>query len=206
MLSVAVTASLYQWWICKRGNGTAEWFIGRKLACGSRLPPRFANADFALALALSRYAAAAISLGRAKYFRRILVTYDIACQYFIHLRSRFLAASLVYPEFDVGPFIDIMNMLVPKMHLSGHKDDCKYRFSLSYSDGTGRLHGEGIEPSWGETKQSGGSTQHMNHGHRHDTIIDFHNYWNWCKVRNMSTYCRHSLVYNPLIITAQPTF
>ncbi|KAF6742705.1 hypothetical protein DFP72DRAFT_790275, partial [Ephemerocybe angulata] len=52
---------------------------------------------------------------------------------------------------------------------------------LNYFDGAGRLHGEGIEPSWAETKQSGGSTQHMNHGHRHDTIIDFHNYWNWRK-------------------------
>ncbi|KAF6743234.1 hypothetical protein DFP72DRAFT_828383 [Ephemerocybe angulata] len=76
-------------------------------------------------------------------------------------------------------------MLVPKMHLSGHKEDCRYRYLLNYQDGAGHLHGEGIEPTWAETKQSGGSTQHMNHGHHHDTINDFHNYWNWQKVRLM---------------------
>jgi hypothetical protein len=25
----------------------------------------------------------------------------------------------------------------------------------------------------------------MNHGHRHDTLNDFHNYWNWNKLRGL---------------------
>ena len=26
----------------------------------------------------------------------------------------------------------------------------------------------------------------MNHGHRHDKLNDYHNFWNWCKVQKMS--------------------
>ncbi|KAF6764485.1 hypothetical protein DFP72DRAFT_799713 [Ephemerocybe angulata] len=143
---------------------------------------RFGNADFALARALRRFLPA-LTLGRAKFFKHIVVTYDVACQYFVKLKERF---KLSFPLSDVSVMVDMIHMLVPKMHLAGHKEDCRYRFSLNYFDGAGRLHGEGIEPSWAETKQSGGSTQHMNHGHRHDTIIDFHNYWNWRKNRMMS--------------------
>ncbi|KAK0491690.1 hypothetical protein IW261DRAFT_1291504, partial [Armillaria novae-zelandiae] len=71
--------------------------------------------------------------------------------------------------------------LVLKMHLNGHIEKCKYEFSLNYVKGMGRSHGEGIEASWVETKQSGSSTRQMNHGHCHDKLNDFHNYWNWVK-------------------------
>ncbi|KAF8963730.1 hypothetical protein BDZ97DRAFT_1637389, partial [Flammula alnicola] len=108
---------------------------------------------------------------------RILVTYDVACQYFIHLKSRFLLSFAA-----LAPLIDIVNMLVPKKHLDGHKEDCRYRFSLNYTKGSGRSHGEGVEVSWSESKQAGASTRQMNHGHRHDTLNDLHNDWNWCKI------------------------
>ncbi|KAJ3539948.1 hypothetical protein NMY22_g4499 [Coprinellus aureogranulatus] len=156
---------------------------------------RFANGDFALAWALRRFVLAAISLQRARYFQRIVVTYDVACQYWVHLKERFANAAEDFPIFDIATVVDAIHMLVPKMHLDGHKEDCRYRYSLNYFDGAGRTHGEGIEPSWAESKQSGGSTQHMNHGHRHDTIIDLHNFWNWLKARGMVESLRANLVY-----------
>ncbi|KAF8204536.1 hypothetical protein BJ912DRAFT_277 [Pholiota molesta] len=140
---------------------------------------RYANADFALAYALRRFTFLQ-SMSRAKYFSRILETYDVACQYYVHLKARF---QKNFP--DLADTVDLIHLLVPKKHLDGHKDDCKYRFSLNYTDGTGRSHGEGIEASWAESKQSGGSTRQMNHGHRHDTLNDFHNYWNWNKIRGL---------------------
>ena len=106
-------------------------------------------------------------------------TYDVACQYQIHLKERFV--KNIPPLADI---IDLILMLVPKKHLDGHKDHCKYRFSLNYTDGVGRGTGEGIEQSWSESKQSGGSTRQMNHGHRHDTLNDLHSYWNWNKLRS----------------------
>ncbi len=50
--------------------------------------------------------------------------------------------------------------------------NCKYRFSLKIFKGAGQNHGEGIEQSWAESKQSGGSTCQMNHGHQHDKLND----------------------------------
>ncbi|PPQ98101.1 hypothetical protein CVT26_003271 [Gymnopilus dilepis] len=140
---------------------------------------RYANGDYVLAYFLRRWLIWD-SLQRIRYFRRIVETYDVACQYYVHLRARFESS---FP--DLADVIDLMYLLVPKKHLDGHIDRCKYRFSLNYTDGVGRSHGEGIEPSWAESKQSGGSTRQMNHGHRHDTINDLHNYWNWNKLRGL---------------------
>ncbi|KAJ2912805.1 hypothetical protein MD484_g7609, partial [Candolleomyces efflorescens] len=150
---------------------------------------RYALADYALARALYHFIST-MSLRNAKiFFRRIIVTYDVACQYFVKLKERFRVSFA-----ELSDVVDIIRMLVPKMHLDGHKEDCRYRFSLNYSEGAGRVHGEGIETSWAESKQSGGSTRQMNHGHRHDTINDFHNYWNWEKIHKMPQSLKTSLV------------
>ena len=49
----------------------------------------------------------------------------------------------------------------------------------------GRTGGECIEGTWGEAKQAGGMTKEMNAGHRHDTLNDFFNDWNWVKAQNL---------------------
>ncbi|PBK92802.1 hypothetical protein ARMGADRAFT_1080865 [Armillaria gallica] len=92
---------------------------------------RFANTDFCLAFALSRYTNKQ-SLKAAKYFRRIILTYDIACQYHTKLKERFTKCFL-----EISDIVDIINCLVPKMHLDGHIDNCKYRFSLNFFKGAG---------------------------------------------------------------------
>ncbi|KAF8913329.1 hypothetical protein CPB85DRAFT_1219841 [Mucidula mucida] len=148
---------------------------------------RFANADYALMIALRRFMSS--SLDRVKFFKRFITTYDVACQFEVHFGERIFKS---FP--DLAPIVDLINFLVPKMHLDGHKDKCKYRFTLNYFQGAGRTHGEGIEQSWAESKQSGGSSRQMNHGHRHDTIIDFHNFWNWVKFELMEDYLESHLI------------
>jgi hypothetical protein len=81
--------------------------------------PSFANADFALALALRCYAVDH-SLDGAKFFRHILDTYDVACQYYTNLCFQF---DNNFP--DLADIIDLLYLLIPKMHLDGHQDDCK---------------------------------------------------------------------------------
>ncbi|KAJ7479061.1 hypothetical protein FB451DRAFT_1031983 [Mycena latifolia] len=76
-------------------------------------------------------------------------------------------------------------LLVPKMHLQGHKDDCRYHWSLNWTKWMDRTDGERIEGNWAEAKQAGGMTKEMNAGHRHDTLNDFFNDWNWIKVQNL---------------------
>ncbi|KAK0467546.1 hypothetical protein IW261DRAFT_1426486 [Armillaria novae-zelandiae] len=115
-----------------------------------------------------------------KYFWRVVLTYDIACQYHVKLCKHFVDNFI-----DLADIINIILCLVLKMHLDGHIEKCKYKFSLNYVKGMGRSHGEGIEASWAETKQLGGSTRQMNHGHCHNKLNDFHNYWNWVKAENM---------------------
>lgn len=139
----------------------------------------YANADYALAYALRRYTIAH-SLSRAKFFSHIVDSYDVACQYYVHLKSRFEKNFC-----DLADVVDLIRLFVPKKHLDGHKENCKYRFSLNYAKGVGRGHGEGIETSWAEAKQSGGSTRQMNHGHRHDVLIDLLNNWNFEKLRGL---------------------
>ncbi|KAJ7476653.1 hypothetical protein FB451DRAFT_1173522 [Mycena latifolia] len=60
--------------------------------------------------------------------------------------------------------------------------------SLNWTKWMGRTDGERIEGNWAEAKQAGGMTKEMNAGHRHDTLNDFFNDWNWIKVQNLERY------------------
>lgn len=133
---------------------------------------RFANTDYALAQ----------TLWLARFLRWITLTYDINCQYGIKLVKRF---EEHFPH--LAHIAERLTLLIGKMHLRGHKEDCQYRYSLNYTESCGRVSGEAIEGSWGEAKQAGGSTKEMNHGHRHDTLTDFQNDWNMKKLQDLGT-------------------
>ncbi|KAJ6587602.1 hypothetical protein DFH09DRAFT_909656, partial [Mycena vulgaris] len=143
------------------------------------LGERYANIDYALQGALWNLA----------LVKCIILTYDIACQYSTNLVEGFhdywKKGIFSVSMFTVAQRIDL---LVPKMYLQGHKSDCRYRWSLNWTKGTGRTDGERIETTWAEAKQAGGMTKEMNAGHRHDTLNDFFNDWNWSKVQNLGTH------------------
>ncbi|KAJ8087598.1 hypothetical protein PM082_006431 [Marasmius tenuissimus] len=136
------------------------------------------HGDLAIAIAMQFVMAEALQ--RTKFFQRLLMIYDIACQFYVKLRQRF---KEYLPE--LSDIVDFMHWLVGKMHLDNHISACKYRFNLNYTKGCGRTDGEAIERTWAEHKQSGGSTKEMNHGGRHDAIIDFWNHWNWTRLVRM---------------------
>ncbi|KAK7027953.1 hypothetical protein VNI00_015036 [Paramarasmius palmivorus] len=165
---------------------------------------RFANADYALYYALLHYTYAIRNSNlteAAKWFRRILLLYDVVCQFRVNLPERF---QLQFP--DLAPVIEVMRTLIPKMHLYGHVEPCKYKYSLNFYPSSGRTHGEGIETSWSESKQAGGSTRQMNHGHRHDKIIDNHNEWNWVKLMDMAASLERHLKEACLKVDEMVTF
>ncbi|KAL0564209.1 hypothetical protein V5O48_017844 [Marasmius crinis-equi] len=137
------------------------------------------HVDIALASALNFVLARALCLTR--FFCRVVAIYDIACQFSIHFGERI---RRYLPEF--GDVVDYFVWLVAKMHLDGHIAPCKYRYSLNYTQGCGRVDGEQIERTWPETKQAGGATREMNHGHRHDVLIDFWIFWNWTRLVRMT--------------------
>jgi Kyakuja-Dileera-Zisupton transposase len=69
----------------------------------------------------------------------VMIIYDIACQYIIHLQDRIghlLPAGLTI-DAAIGLF-----------HVHGHKDSCFFRFATSFIPGAGVVAGEILESLW----------------------------------------------------------
>ena len=132
-------------------------------------PGRYCNSDYALASVLEQQ----------QDQRFVSFSYDIECQHSINRTARF---SKWFPH--LVPIVKGIIGCIPKMHIHNHKDDCIYRYSFNYTPCVGCTCGEGIETTWAEANQTAGSTKE-NRGHHHDTLDDFHSYWNWEKIVKM---------------------
>ena len=115
----------------------------------------------------------------------ILFTYDIACQWSRHLRTR----VTTYPEHLRQAFENVIRWIfaVPKFHLPGHGQACQSLYSLNRLQFSARTDGEGIERGWSNINPIATSTREMGPGFRHDTL-DVH--WaalNWRKITGMGT-------------------
>ncbi len=115
--------------------------------------------------------------------RWVMVSYDIWCQYSIHLKTRMNAR---FPE--LGPvFANRVRGAIPKLHIYGHGENCQLNHSFTYSRYSGMTCGEGIESAWAEQNHAAGSTKEQSSGHRQDTLDDFNAYWNWSKLHRLRT-------------------
>ncbi|EJD33801.1 hypothetical protein AURDEDRAFT_28207, partial [Auricularia subglabra TFB-10046 SS5] len=75
--------------------------------------------------------------------------------------------------------------LVPKLHLQGHKENCRFQYSLNYTAGCGRTDGEGVERPWAHSNDTAKITRDQNPGHRKDTFDDCNGDWNYVKLVDM---------------------
>ncbi|KAJ3535599.1 hypothetical protein NMY22_g6415 [Coprinellus aureogranulatus] len=112
--------------------------------------------------------------------RWIMLSYDIWCSYSVKLKERF---ARLFPE--SVPLIENLRGAVPKMHIKNHIIACQQLWAFNYLRHSGETCGELIETSWAELNQASGSTKEMNDGHRHDTLDDFINFWNWKKIQDI---------------------
>ncbi|KAK7013602.1 hypothetical protein R3P38DRAFT_3322533 [Favolaschia claudopus] len=137
---------------------------------------RFANADYALAMALRNRR----PKDDFEFKLEIEVndvdeaaTYDIACEYGC-------GPNFFWPQ----PYVDLADTIkkirwgVPALHVNGHQDSCTYLFGTAYMECIAHFHGETAEHYWPESNQLGPHTRQMNLGHRQDTIIAHHGDWN----------------------------
>ncbi|TFK35116.1 hypothetical protein BDQ12DRAFT_726248 [Crucibulum laeve] len=150
---------------------------------------RFANVDYALALALWQHCHLDGLDNKFITSCDHLVSYDIACAYWVHVVERF---EINFP--NLVPAVKKIRWLIPAVHVLNHKDNCIYVHAAAYTPLAGHFHGETAEHYWAECNQLGPQTRQMNNGHRQDTLIDHHNDWNWKKTAIMS-----STLYNDIL-------
>ena len=109
---------------------------------------------------------------------RVVLTYDIACQWSKNFRGR---QDELPEHLRLNPDTEFA-FAIPSWHINGHGKACKDEFCLSYMDGVGRTCGEDIETSWAHTNALGPSVREMGPGSRHETLNDHWSGWNFHKI------------------------
>lgn len=80
---------------------------------------------------------------------RVLVSYDIGCQWVKNLQSRISQYS-ISTSLNLNT-LHYWKVVVPKFHLSGHGESCQVIYNLNYTKGVGRTDGERIEGGWSQS-------------------------------------------------------
>ena len=114
--------------------------------------------------------------------QRKLISYDIACQWSIHLRERIAAfpshLQIELPEGEIAYGI-------PKLHYASHRHFGHSRFSLNFIVGAMRTDGEGIERRWWFIQPIAAATMGMGPGRRQNVLEDQWGYSNWRKTTQL---------------------
>lgn len=112
-------------------------------------------------------------------FDRLVMSYDIACQWSVNLWDRMLS----YPHrIQIGQEGKIIIFLVPKFHLPAHIAACQTAFSFNLTRGVGRTDGEAPERGWANINPVSAQTKQMGPASRRETIDDHFGDWNHRKV------------------------
>ncbi|KAJ6454065.1 hypothetical protein C8R47DRAFT_1083232 [Mycena vitilis] len=100
----------------------------------------------------------------------IAISYDITCQWQIHLLERAKKIAQNNPTIltDLEDFE--IQYALPVWHAVAHETSIQSQNSLSYAVGVGRTDGEGIERTWSILNPLGFATKEMGDGARHDAI------------------------------------
>jgi hypothetical protein len=112
-------------------------------------------------------------------FVRLVMSYDIACQWHIKLWERMFNFPH-YFHFDCD--IKMVTFLVPKFHLPAHVEKCEMAFSFNL---TRRTDGEAPEQGWSDINPLSSQTKQMGPASWRETIDDHFGDWNYKKVVGM---------------------
>lgn len=111
------------------------------------------------------------------------MTSDKGCQYCVNLKTRF---GDKFPA--LAAIVEKLRVLVPKLHLQGHRELCRFVRSLNYTRYCGRTDGEGVERPWDHSNETARITRDQNPGHRKDTYDDMNGDWNYRKLVQMGAW------------------
>ena len=115
----------------------------------------------------------------------IVMSYDIACQYFINFFTRM---EKYPPSFRLTQAPEDLNVFVPKYHLNAHTMDCRLKYSLNLSPFVGHTDGKAPERGWAAINALAPSTKEMGPGSRRDTLDDHFGDQNWRKTTEMRQF------------------
>ena len=108
----------------------------------------------------------------------LLISYDIACQWFINLFKRM---EEHWPD-EIKPMRPIKLIpAIPKLHEPMHGATGHQVYSLNYIPGIGHSDCECPERVWAPHNALGNSTKTQGPGSRHDVLDDHFGFWNWQK-------------------------
>jgi hypothetical protein len=116
--------------------------------------------------------------------KRLVVSYDIACQWSKKFRSRIIDFPRAL-QFNMDDDDFSFTTVIPKFHIYAHGKKCQSRWSLNYLRWMARTDGEGVEQEWSHINSVALSTRLMGPGSRHDTLDDHWGAWNWRKLVNL---------------------
>lgn len=112
--------------------------------------------------------------------KRVLVSYDIGCQWHINLDKR-LALYSISSAFKISS-LSYWRVVVPKFHLAGHGSDCQLLFNINFTHGAGRMTGEMIESGWAQSGSMAIWTRENGPFARRAVLDDHWNSENWRKL------------------------
>ncbi|KAJ3529805.1 hypothetical protein NMY22_g8845 [Coprinellus aureogranulatus] len=115
--------------------------------------------------------------------RTFLISYDIACQWSVHLISRLLKIN---PEIPILHPDSESRFVVPKFHLPAHIPSCQTRFAFMFTKGAGLGDGEAPERGWADSNPLGPSTREMGPGTRRDTLDYHYGDYNWRHITKLA--------------------
>ena len=116
---------------------------------------------------------------------RLMLSYDIACQWHKNLSSRM---STYPPTLRINLNHLSCTFLVLKFHLPAHIESCQTAFSFNLTKGAAWTDGEAPERTWGNVDPLAPSTKEMGPGSRRDTLDDHYRDWNHKKIIHMGKY------------------
>jgi len=108
----------------------------------------------------------------------LIVSYDIACQWFINLNKRI---SSDWPTDIRPPSTTTLIPAIPKLHEPMHKSLNHQGFSFNFIPGVGLTDGEAPERIWAPHNTLGSATKMQGPGSRQDVLDAHFGFWNWLK-------------------------
>ncbi|KAF7322147.1 CxC2 domain-containing protein [Mycena kentingensis (nom. inval.)] len=141
---------------------------------------RYANIDYIFASVLRHISR----------LLRLMLSYDIACQWWKHLKERLLNLP---PLIRLSLVFAMIRFVIPKMHIKAHTLACQLLFSLYFALGSGQTDGEGIERLWAMCGAVAASTKLSGPGARADQLDDHWGFWNWMKTVGLAALLRRRL-------------